>query len=565
MEEVKNENSVEKTPQETIHDKGFDIMNGPATEYNKIKIGVKTVQDAVLELGTFKYGRKEFVDKREIMRALADRDMRKLRAISNYFYRTNGIYQKVVNYFATMYRFDWYIVPDVLDDTIKEEKVLKEFVKILDYLDNSYIKKMCSDIALKVIKDGAYYGYIIPSDNALILQELPIDYCRVRYSVGNLPAVEFNMRWFDDRFSDVNYRMRILNLFPEDFKKGYILYKKGKLPAEPDPLSQSWVEKRWNDTIGVTERSWAETVSSDAGSWYLLNPGSVIKFDLGPGMGDLPLFVNAVPEIIDLDQAQDLDRQKQMQQLLRIIVQKLPLDKNGDLIFDVDEARDIHNNAVAMLRRAIGVDVLTTFADVDSIDMSQNTTTANDDGLEKVERSVYNALGVSKNLFNTDGNLSLEKSILEDEGVMRKLMLQFQIFFDKVTQERVQSKNRKKYNFRLYMLETTQYNYKELSKMYKEQVQIGYSKMLPQIALGHSQSSIVNTAYFENNLLHLTDIMIPPLMSSVMSSESILGKEEQNGTGNTEIKVEGESEAGRPEKAESEKSDKTLANEESQS
>nr|DAM06875.1 MAG TPA: hypothetical protein [Caudoviricetes sp.] len=30
------------------------------------------------------------------------------------------------------------------------------------------------------------------------------------------------------------------------------------------------------------------------------------------------------------------------------------------------------------------------------------------------------------------------------------------------------SKNRKKYNFRLYMLETTQYNYKEMSKLYKE-------------------------------------------------------------------------------------------------
>ena len=53
-----------------------------------------------------------------------------------------------------------------------------------------------------------------------------------------------------------------------------------------------------------------------------------------------------------------------MQQLLKILIQKLPLDKNGDLIFDVDEARDIHNNAVEMLRRAIGVDVLTTFAEV---------------------------------------------------------------------------------------------------------------------------------------------------------------------------------------------------------
>jgi len=25
------------------------------------------------------------------------------------------------------------------------------------------------------------------------------------------------------------------------------------------------------------------------------------------------------------------------------------MDKNGELVFDVDEARDIHNNAVAML------------------------------------------------------------------------------------------------------------------------------------------------------------------------------------------------------------------------
>ena len=52
------------------------------------------------------------------------------------------------------------------------------------------------------------------------------------------------------------------------------------------------------------------------------------------------------------------------------------MDKNGDLIFDVDEAKDIHNNAVEMLRRAVGVDVLTTFTDVDSIDLSDKNTTA---------------------------------------------------------------------------------------------------------------------------------------------------------------------------------------------
>ena len=58
----------------------------------------------------------------------------------------------------------------------------------------------------------------------------------------------------------------------------------------------------------------------------------------------------------------------------------MPLDKNGDLIFDIDEARDLHNNAIEMLSRAVGVDVLTTFADISVENMSDtNTTTTTDD------------------------------------------------------------------------------------------------------------------------------------------------------------------------------------------
>ena len=95
---------------------------------------------------------------------------------------------------------------------------------------------------------------------------------------------------------------------------------------------------------------------------------------------DIPLFVNCIPYLLDLDAAQDLDRRKQMQKLLKIVVQKLPIDKNGDLIFDVDEAKDIHNNAVEILSLAIGVDVLTTFADIQSVDMAdKNTATSVDD------------------------------------------------------------------------------------------------------------------------------------------------------------------------------------------
>jgi hypothetical protein len=534
-------------------------------DYGKIKVGTKTLDDAVLNLGSMPKIRHDFGNKAFILQAISERNLPLIREISNYFYNTNGIYSKVCDYFAYLYRYDWYITPEIKDESEKSfEKALIDFNNILGYLDNSHVKKVCGDIASEVVKNGAYYGYISPSRDGLVLQQLPINYCRTRFNIGDMPVIEFDMRFFDENFRDVNYRMKILRMFPKEFQKGYVLYKQGKL--EPDteyyPLSR-------RDTHLVntnTQLNWRP------GYWYTLEPGSAVKFCFNNG--DQPLFINAIPAILDLDAAQDLDRRKQMQQLLKIVIQKLPLDKNGDLIFDVDEARDIHNNAVEMLQHAIGVDVLTTFADVQVEDMADSNTTTTSDDLERVERTVYNSLGVSKNLFNTDSNLSLEKSILQDESTMRVLLLQFNSFFDKITQQL--GSNKKKYNYRFYMLETTQYNYQNLAKMYKDQVQMGYSKMLPQIAMGHSQSSIIHTAFFENKVLKLSEIMIPPLMSSTLNADSILGTNNQNNnsknqktseetksTASTTKTVKTSDGAGRPEKADSEKSEKTIQNKES--
>lgn len=556
--------------QEEIRSKGFDMINsrrgyeGPI-DYGKIKVGTKILDDAVLNLGSMPKIRHDFGNKAFILQAISERNLPLIREISNYFYNTNGIYSKVCDYFAYLYRYDWYITPEIKDESEKSfEKALVDFNNILGYLDNSHVKKVCGDIASEVVKNGAYYGYISPSRDGLVLQQLPINYCRTRFNIGDIPVIEFDMRFFDENFRDVNYRMKILRMFPKEFQKGYVLYKQGKL--EPDTEYYPLGRRSSNLVNTNTQLNWRP------GYWYTLEPGSAVKFCFNNG--DQPLFINAIPAILDLDAAQDLDRRKQMQQLLKIVIQKLPLDKNGDLIFDVDEARDIHNNAVEMLQHAIGVDVLTTFADVQVEDMADSNTTTTSDDLERVERTVYNSLGVSKNLFNTDSNLSLEKSILQDESTMRVLLLQFNSFFDKITQQL--GSNKKKYNYRFYMLETTQYNYQNLAKMYKDQVQMGYSKMLPQIAMGHSQSSIIHTAFFENKVLKLSEIMIPPLMSSTLNADLILGTNNQNNnsknqktseetksTASTTKTVKTSDGAGRPEKADSEKSEKTIQNKES--
>jgi len=124
-----------------------------------------------------------------------------------------------------MYRFDWYMVPEVLSDSADETKVAKDFLKVLKYFDASYVKKLCGEFALAVIKDGVYYGYLVDGANGAYVQELPLEFCRSKYKIAGRPAIEFDMRFFDSKFPDVHYRLKVLDLFPPEFKKGYMLYK----------------------------------------------------------------------------------------------------------------------------------------------------------------------------------------------------------------------------------------------------------------------------------------------------------------------------------------------------
>ncbi len=493
-------------------------------DFSKVKIGIKPVSDTILKLGDLRKSNPALADKQQVLRAIRYGDLEKMREISNYFYKVSGIYQRLCRYMAYMYRYDWMVTPYYTED-IKPDKLLDSFYKVLTYLDKFEIKKFFGEVALKVVRDGCYYGYIISRNNSVVVQELPVKYCRSRFVIGGRPAVEFNMKYFDDYFINTEQRNKILKIFPPEFEKGYKLFKQGKL--KPD-------------------------FPGDESGWYLLEINSVIKFNLNGE--DFPPFIAVIPAIIDLDAAQDLDRRKMQQQLLKIIIQKMPVDKNGDLVFDVDEAMQLHNNAVQMLAKAIGIDVLTTFADVQVADMADKRTSTTSDDLQKVERTVYNEAGVSQMQFNTDGNIALEKSILNDEASMWNLIQQFEIFLNLLLLP--YNARPKKVQYRAQILPTTIYNYKDLAKQYKEHTQLGYSKMLPQIALGQLQSAVLATAYFENDILDLVNIFIPPLMSSTMNAQ-VLNRQKNGGDNSGEV--------GRPEKNDDEKSTKTIQNKESMS
>jgi hypothetical protein len=148
--------------QEEIREKGFYFGN--------IKVGKKQITEAVLNLSAAaqKVNRK-LSDKNYILKALADKDIEVLRTISNHYYRLDGIYSRVCNYYSGLYRYDWYCEPRVFATDMAQDKIIAEFHNVLTYLDNSNIKLVSNDIARKAIINSVYYGYVVEGPNRFIV------------------------------------------------------------------------------------------------------------------------------------------------------------------------------------------------------------------------------------------------------------------------------------------------------------------------------------------------------------------------------------------------------------
>jgi hypothetical protein len=101
---------------------------------------------------------------------------------------------------------------------------------------------------------------------------------------GTTPVVELNLQFFDNYFSNPQYKIQVLKTFPKEIQQGYILYRQGKLQGD---------------------------YPGDKSCWLTLDPGTSVRVSLNND--SFPALVGVIPSIIDLDSAQELDRKKTMQ------------------------------------------------------------------------------------------------------------------------------------------------------------------------------------------------------------------------------------------------------------
>lgn len=439
----------------------------------------------------------------EIDRIIEDGSLADRIALSRTYFKRGGFYQRILLHYATLLKYTGLLIPNPsFGHTLSESYVERKYHNAINFVDKAQLPELFTKMAIAALRDGCYYGIIQRvGKESVSLIDLPVYYCQTRFKDlhGN-DLVEFDVSYFDT-IVDKDQRQQALEVYPPEVTAQYKKYKLGK--------ATKWV---------------------------------FIPADIGvclPFLDGTLTFLNIIPAAIEYDQARDINKERDLEEIRKVLVQKIPHLQDGSLLFEPDEAEVMHQGTVKMMKGNPNISVLTTYADVDAV----ISKTANDNSLNSVDKAltnIYSESGSSPQLFGTESNLSLETSINNDMALMMTFARKLEKLMTFIINDNFGNSN---ISFKYTILPITFYNEHKYVDEALKMANSGYSFILPALAMGLSQKELGNIKDLENDVLGLKEKLIP---LSTAYTESSSG----NGPG-------------RPELPAQEKSAKTIANEKS--
>ena len=464
----------------------------------------------------------------EIESLICNGELSSIRELSRYYYRTNGRYRNTIDLLAALPLYNTVVTPIYESGKGSKTQIIKAFYKACEFVEALDIKNTLTRITREWLKSGVYYGILQELGDKAVIQDLPIEYCRTRYKdFNNLSVLEFNITYFITNYDDDATREAAILNYPEIIQTAWKRWKASKKGGDP------WVR-----------------VPASAG-------GVVFCFT----EDQTPLLITAIPELSKLKDAVKREEKRDDNELYKLLIQRMPVDTNGHLVFELDEVAEIHAGVANMLRDLDTVDVLTTFGEttLENLQDSSAASQANN-RLEKYSDNTWNALGISELLFNADNSSSLAYVIKRLTSIMNTYLNMYSTWIRFLINSRF---SRTGLNFDFEILPVNEFNLKDYVGLYLQQAQFGYPRMRVAAALGVKQRNLVSAIDFENEFLNLDERMVP-----LMSSYTQTGDENSDKKNNSEKKNSGNggqskditNKGGRPELADEEKSQKTRAN-----
>ena len=467
----------------------------------------------------------------EIEAIIRSGEISAIRELSRYFYRVNGRYRNNINFLSDLFLYDTLVTPIYESGKGSKTQIIKAFYNACNFVEALDVKVTLARITREWLKSGVYYGILQEHGNKVVIQDLPSNFCRTRFKdFNNLSILEFNVTYFLTTYEDENIREAAIANFPDAIQKGWKEYKSH---YKKDNMIDPWVR-----------------VPASAG-------GIVFCFTEDA----TPLLIASLPELAKLKDAVGREEKRDENELYKLLIQRMPIDNDGNLVFELEEVEQIHAGVASMLRDLDTVDVLTTFGEttLENLQDSSAATQANN-RIEKYSDTAWDALGSSKLFFNADNSSSLAYVIKRLESIMQEYLNAYSTWIRYLINSRF---SRTGLTFDFEILPITKFNIKDYLQYYLQAAQFGYPRMRVGAALGMKQRELVSAIDFENEFLNLDEKMVPLMSSYTQTGDEKKKKknnsQKKNSSGGSQPK-DITNKGGRPTLADEDKSQKTQAN-----
>ncbi len=429
---------------------------------------------------------------------------KKLRDVSNSLYATCPQYSLIVDYFATILAFDYVVFPDNV--SVKEKTLKKRFMDATKKVRDSNIRELKTVMLTRMIVNGSVFWYDLSDNQNTIFVEIDSKLCRMAMiDSDNL------WRYFID-----------LSLLTQDKLYEY-------------PLEIQDAHKEWMDAgrlkANVLKEIEGQSVTLPANLYLVSAKGFCMNAHMEKVDNDYPLFAPMFKDFNVHEDNKTYLNETLKAEAIKLIHLKIPVDKDdGTPLLDKDTIDAYHESAKEHL--PANVAPLTNPFEVNAIalDKSQQNQT---NLVQHSGKVIATDSGISETIFSAETTNGLAYSTAKDVGKI----LPYLYYFSNLINYKI-----KDLKMKVRFLPIGFKDRMDFHKHYAADLALGGSRLLWLATNGLELYDTFNVLEFENEI-DIDSLLPVKIASSQMS---------------------GNSEGGRPELDEGEKSDETVKGEKNQ-
>lgn len=425
----------------------------------------------------------------EVTEMLADprSNEKKLRELARYLFNTSRMFKTIASYLPSIAMYCPVAIPTRVGE-LKGNTMKVQYENVTKYMTKLNLPHELHKVCATCNVEDVFYGLEFENDQTYYIKPLNPDYCRISSVEYGCYNFQFDLTFFDKSASNEvdTTLLAEYDLFIKGFfTKAYNAYKK------TSDAKLRWVELPADSSICI---KWHEELD------YLLPP-----------------YASIYPDIADIEDYKALSKVSEEQANYKIIGFKIPRIENATNDFRQDNWAIKMSTAhlfYQMARESISdsIGIFYTPMDFQDISFSTNQTSARNKVAEATEQ-LFDGLGFSQLLFNSDNATTLKYSIKVDEGALFKFYRQIEAWV-----------NRKliyefKGNWRCQLIDATVFSKDDLVDQYLKLATYGVP-VIPYLCsiVGMNQTDIQALNYIQNDILQVSTAFLPLVSSNTQSS-----------------------------------------------